>query len=145
MREHADLLDKTLPSFHTKGKTFGNVLLSPFLTKVPGYCRVCECLELRGSGQEESPFPDLDTALAESEGAVALGHSGQFSVCLRVRDSSLGTPNPLKRISKDEILAGNSGSYENSADVYIPVCCCLMTPASPLSVLRLSQGVDFSS
>lgn len=55
VREHADLLDKTLPSFHTTGKTFGNVSLSPFLTKVPGCCRVCECLELRGAEQVGSP------------------------------------------------------------------------------------------
>lgn len=92
VREHADLLDKTLPSFHTKGKTFGNVLLSPFLTKVPGYCRICEYLQLRRAGQEESPFSDLDIALAVAEGAAALGHNFRLFMYLKVHDSSLSKP-----------------------------------------------------
>lgn len=139
MREHADLLDKTLPSFHTKGKTFGNVSLSPFLTEVPGCCRVCECLELRGAEQEQSPFSDLDISLAVIEGDSALGHSCQLFVYLKIHDS-LSTPEGLKRIIKDEILTSHSGSYENSADVHTPLCCCCwMTPASPLGILRLSR------
>lgn len=82
MREHADLLDKTLPSFHTEGKTFGNVLLSPFLTKVPGRCRICEWLELRGAEQEESPFSDSDRMLALTEGDAALGTAASYLCCV---------------------------------------------------------------
>lgn len=127
VREHADLLDKTLPSFHTKGKTFGNVLLSPFLTKVPGCCRICECSELRGA--ERKPFSDLDTAPAGTEGDAGLGHSCRLSlfVYLKIHDSSWSTSNPLKRIIEDEVLTYNSRGYENGA-VY-PLCCCVMIPA----------------
>lgn len=99
VREHADLLDKTLPSFHTKGKTFGNVSLSPFLTKVPGCCRVSECLELRGAEPVgSSPFSDLDVALEVMEGEAALEHSCllSLSVYLKIHNSSLSTPSPTK-------------------------------------------------
>lgn len=98
VREHADLLDKTLPSFHTKGKTFGNVSPSPFLTKVPVCRRVCECLELRGAEPVGSPFSDLDMSLEAVGGDAALEHSCQLSlsVYLQIHNSSLSTPSLTK-------------------------------------------------
>lgn len=125
MREHADLLDKTLPSFHTKGKTFGNVLLSPFLTKVPGCCRICECSELRGA--ERKPFLRFGHCSSRTKGNADLGHSCQLSlfVYLKIHDSSLSTSNPLKRIIEDEVLTQEA----MRTVLFTPICCSVMTPA----------------